>query len=217
MPAAAGTGRRRVWCSPKCRRAAHVERLAAERAGQAVTVVEVPRGVPAPPAAEVLLDVARGADVPAAVAVVNALSERVEDGAQSPPMELTLAATRLMRAVEAAKEAADQRRWQQIEDLLLPPAQRRARQKARERMHAKRTQSHVNAESAADATPAEALQAARQPLDIDGAEIFIDSLTSNIQQGNVEEVVASGDYDRIVMAVERLAAARVEALGRGGL
>lgn len=42
-------GRRRVWCSNKCRRAAHTERLAAERAGMAVQVVEVPRGLPVLP------------------------------------------------------------------------------------------------------------------------------------------------------------------------
>ncbi|HEX7321550.1 MAG TPA: hypothetical protein VF299_01245 [Mycobacterium sp.] len=36
-------GRRPVWCSPRCRRAASAERIAAARAGAAVRVVEVPR------------------------------------------------------------------------------------------------------------------------------------------------------------------------------
>jgi len=36
-------GRRRIWCSDDCRRQAHAERVAAERAGLAVRVVEVPR------------------------------------------------------------------------------------------------------------------------------------------------------------------------------
>jgi hypothetical protein len=40
-------GRRRLWCSDACRRAAHTERAAAERAGVAVRVVEVPRASPA--------------------------------------------------------------------------------------------------------------------------------------------------------------------------
>lgn len=40
-------GRRRVWCSDTCRRDAHVERVAAQRAGTAVRVVEIPRVTPA--------------------------------------------------------------------------------------------------------------------------------------------------------------------------
>ncbi len=40
-------GRRRIWCSTACRRAAHAERVAAERTGVAVRVVEVPRCSPA--------------------------------------------------------------------------------------------------------------------------------------------------------------------------
>jgi hypothetical protein len=40
-------GRRRIWCSTACRRAAHAERVAAERAGVAVRVIEVPRRSPA--------------------------------------------------------------------------------------------------------------------------------------------------------------------------
>ena len=38
-----GPGRRPVWCSASCRRLASAERAAARNAGQAVTVVEVPR------------------------------------------------------------------------------------------------------------------------------------------------------------------------------
>lgn len=47
-------GRRRVWCSDSCRRAAHLERTGATLAGTAVRVVEVPRARPekrTPPAA----------------------------------------------------------------------------------------------------------------------------------------------------------------------
>lgn len=40
-------GRRKIWCSTACRRAAHAERAVAERAGIAVRVVEVPRHSPA--------------------------------------------------------------------------------------------------------------------------------------------------------------------------
>src|ERR1700677_4788169 len=40
-------GRRRIWCSTPCRRAAHAERVAAERAGIAVRVIEVQRRSPA--------------------------------------------------------------------------------------------------------------------------------------------------------------------------
>ena len=40
-------GRRRIWCSTACRRAAHAERAAAERTGTAVRVIEVPRLSPA--------------------------------------------------------------------------------------------------------------------------------------------------------------------------
>lgn len=39
-------GRRRVWCSDACRRAAYVERVAGERVGTPVRVVEVPRATP---------------------------------------------------------------------------------------------------------------------------------------------------------------------------
>ncbi len=40
-------GRRRIWCSTACRRAAHAERAAAERTGTAIRVIEVPRLSPA--------------------------------------------------------------------------------------------------------------------------------------------------------------------------
>ncbi len=40
-------GRRRIWCSTACRRAAHAERAAAERTGTAIRVIEVPRYSPA--------------------------------------------------------------------------------------------------------------------------------------------------------------------------
>ena len=40
-------GRRRIWCSTACRRAAHAERTAAARTGTAIRVVEVPRLSPA--------------------------------------------------------------------------------------------------------------------------------------------------------------------------
>lgn len=39
-------GRRRVWCSQNCRRAAHAERASAEHGSQPVRVVEVPRSTP---------------------------------------------------------------------------------------------------------------------------------------------------------------------------
>lgn len=38
-----GPGRRRRWCTPRCRKLASAERLAARNAGAAVQVVEVPR------------------------------------------------------------------------------------------------------------------------------------------------------------------------------
>jgi len=38
-----GPGRRPVWCSPRCRRLASAERVAARNAGTAVRVIEVPR------------------------------------------------------------------------------------------------------------------------------------------------------------------------------
>lgn len=38
-----GPGRRPIWCSPRCRRLASAERVAARNAGVAVRVVEVPR------------------------------------------------------------------------------------------------------------------------------------------------------------------------------
>jgi hypothetical protein len=39
-------GRRRIWCSDRCRRDAHAERAAAARSDQPVRVIEVPRTVP---------------------------------------------------------------------------------------------------------------------------------------------------------------------------
>jgi hypothetical protein len=47
-------GRRQIWCSSNCRRAAHAERVAAERAGTAIRVVEVPRAVVRVPQAPVV-------------------------------------------------------------------------------------------------------------------------------------------------------------------
>lgn len=48
LPPEAGPrrGRRRVWCSQNCRRAAHAERASAEQGSQPVRVVEVPRCAP---------------------------------------------------------------------------------------------------------------------------------------------------------------------------
>lgn len=50
LPPEAGPrrGRRRVWCSQNCRRAAHAERASAEQGSQPVRVVEVPRCAPVP-------------------------------------------------------------------------------------------------------------------------------------------------------------------------
>lgn len=39
-------GRRRIWCSDRCRRDAHAERAAAARTDQPIRVVEVPRTAP---------------------------------------------------------------------------------------------------------------------------------------------------------------------------
>lgn len=39
-------GRRRIWCSDRCRRDAHAERAAAARIDQPIRVVEVPRAAP---------------------------------------------------------------------------------------------------------------------------------------------------------------------------
>ncbi|WP_136625773.1 hypothetical protein [Mycobacterium innocens] len=39
-------GRRRIWCSDRCRRDAHAERVAAARTHQPIRVVEVPRTAP---------------------------------------------------------------------------------------------------------------------------------------------------------------------------
>ena len=47
-------GRRQIWCSTNCRRAAHAERVAAQRAGAAIRVVEVPRAVVRVPQAQVV-------------------------------------------------------------------------------------------------------------------------------------------------------------------
>lgn len=48
LPPEAGPrrGRRRVWCSQNCRRAAHAERANAEQGSQPIRVVEVPRRAP---------------------------------------------------------------------------------------------------------------------------------------------------------------------------
>lgn len=39
-------GRRRIWCSDRCRRDAHAERVAAARTNQPIRVVEIPRTAP---------------------------------------------------------------------------------------------------------------------------------------------------------------------------
>ncbi|MBE5408366.1 hypothetical protein [Mycobacteroides abscessus] len=48
LPPEAGPrrGRRRVWCSQNCRRAAHAARANAEQGSQLIRVVEVPRSTP---------------------------------------------------------------------------------------------------------------------------------------------------------------------------
>lgn len=86
--AAPRRGRRRVWCSQDCRRAAHAARANAEQGSQPVRVVEVPRStpvlmkpivVPRPmtsgEAAQRVLS-----DTDALSQVLRVLTERVRDG-----------------------------------------------------------------------------------------------------------------------------------------
>ncbi len=143
LPEVSGRGRRRLWCSDGCRKDAHYERRAAERAGKAVRVVEVRRAVPEP------------AKNPAVVAqVLDELAGQLRDG-QKWPQPVVQAARRFDNAWKERQEAEDA----ELVAALTPPAEAAERRKARERM--RRLRAKRRAEQAGpDAEPTEEEQIA---------------------------------------------------------
>ncbi|MCH9729981.1 MAG: hypothetical protein K0U84_09970 [Actinomycetia bacterium] len=118
-------GRRRLWCSDGCRRAAHAERQAAKRAGTAVRVVEVPRS-------RGWSDPAPEGDGRAAEALLDALAAQALAGEL--PEKVRAAAIRLHQAIE-----------QNIEDVCAemwgtPPAVQKERDQGRDRNRRRRAE-----------------------------------------------------------------------------
>lgn len=185
-----------MWCSPACRSAASIERKAAERDGGAVQVVVVPR----PPTPR--------EDANAVAGLLSELTENLEKGRQLPrPVRQAIDAL----ATAVLRESAEP--WQF--HIVVPPAVRRERAKARERMK------KLRARRAAEAPPKPAQAPPPPPtpppppppprrVDVDAVELFIDAATSRIQARDLDDdllatyqklTAASG---RMVEAVQRL-------------
>jgi hypothetical protein len=139
-----------VWCSTACRRAASIERQAAQRDGGAVQVITVPR----PPAAR--------EDAQAVAVLLNELTENLQMG-----RELPRVVRRAMDGLTTAVLRESEQPW--AFNHAVPPAVRRERAKARERMRtlrARRPSKHPPPHRptlAAGAPTAPALAAAGAP------------------------------------------------------
>lgn len=191
VPAGSGRGRPRVWCSTACRRAASIERQAAERDGGAVQPVVVPR----PPTAR--------EDATATAALLHDLTTRLEHGEEL-PRPVRLAADALATAVMRTAED-NPFGWR-----VVPPAVRRERAKARERMRKLRAQRAAQSptpkpEPASPApTPAPpASPVGPRRVDVDAVELFIDTAAARIRARQLDDDLAAV-YRRLTAATGRM-------------
>lgn len=188
-----GRGRPRVWCSTACRRAASIERQAAERDGAAVQPVVVPR----PPTAR--------EDAAATAALLHDLTTRLEHGEEL-PRPVRLAADALATAV--MRTAEDPFGWR-----VVPPAVRRERAKARERMRTLRAQRAAQSPPpephpashapAAPASPPSPPAAEPRRVDLDAVELFIDTAAARIRSRQLDDNLAAL-YLRLTAATGRM-------------
>ena len=176
-----------MWCSQACRRAASVERQAAEREGGAVQVVVVPR----PPT--------RREDANAVAALLDELAGNLEQGREL-PRQVRKAMDGLTTAVLA--ESAEPWEFHR----MVPPVVRRNRAKARERMRKLRARQATEAPKPKPPPPAPqppAPPSSSRRVDLDAAELFIDTATSRIRAGQVDDDLVT-TYERLTVATGRM-------------
>jgi len=178
VPSALGRGRPRVWCSTACRRAASIERQAAERGGGAVQVVVVPR----PPT--------RREDATAVAGLLDELTGTLEGG-----RELPRSVRQAMDALTTAvlRESAEPWEFYQV----VPPVVRRERAKARERMR------KLRAGRATEAPKPKPPPPTTRRVDLDAVELFIDGATSRIRAGQLDDDLVV-TYQRLTVASGRM-------------
>lgn len=181
VPSGSGRGRPRVWCSTACRRAASAERQAAEREGGAVQVVVVPR----PPAAR--------EDAQAVAVLLNELTENLEKG-----RELPRPVRQAMDALTTAVLQESNEPW--AFHQVVPPAVRRERAKARERMRKLRARRAIEAPKS---KPPPASPPPPRRVDLDAVELFIDAATSRIRARQLDDDLAT-TYERLTAASGRM-------------
>lgn len=194
-----GRGRPRVWCSTACRRAAHIERQAAERDGKPVPQVVV---VPRPPTPR--------EDANAVAALLHQLAEDLEQGRHLPRT-----VRQAMDAVTTAVQSESVEPWAYY--APPPPAIQRERAKARERMR------RLRARRAAEAPPEPPKPTpppSPQPPppapptrshwdNLDAVETFIDKTTSRIRARDVDDELEVA-YRRVLIASQRMVEAADE-------
>ena len=201
VPAGSGRGRPRVWCSTACRRAASIERQAAQRDGGAVQVITVPR----PPAAR--------EDAQAVAVLLNELTENLQMG-----RELPRVVRRAMDGLTTAVLRESEQPW--AFNHAVPPAVRRERAKARERMRTLRARRAIEAPAATPppppppappppppSPPPAPLPPSPRPgfrVDLDAVEVFIDMATSRIRAARHLDDDLELTYRRLATASARM-------------
>lgn len=182
VPSGSGRGRPRVWCSAACRRAASIERRAAERDGRAVEVVVVSR----PPTSQ--------EDAKAVAVLLDELTETLEKG-----RELPRPVRKAMDALTTAvlQESSEPRAFHQV----VPPVVRRERAKARERMRKLRARRTTEAPKSQPPPPVPPPPPRR--VDLDAVELFIDAATSRIRARQLDDDLAA-TYERLTAASGRM-------------
>lgn len=181
VPSGSGRGRPRVWCSAACRRAASIERQAAEREGGAVQVVVVPR----PPTTR--------EDAEAVAVLLGELAESLGKG-QELPRSVRKAMDMLTTTV--LQESSEP--W--AFNLVAPPVVLRNRAKARERMRKLRERR---------ATEAPKPPPPPRRVDLDAVELFIDEAASRIRAGQLDDDLVT-TYQRLTVASGRMVEAAKE-------
>ncbi len=196
VPSGSGRGRPRVWCSTACRRAASIERQAAEREGGAVQVVVVPR----PPT--------RREDANAVAALLDELAGTLEQG-----RELPRQVRKAMDGLTTAVLAESDEPWEF--NRMVPPVVRRNRAKARERMRKLRARRATETPKPKQPPPPLDIDAYAKKVyegrrvDLDAVELFIDEATSHIRAGQLGDDLVT-TYERLTVATGRMVEAAKE-------
>ncbi len=175
-----------MWGSAACRRAASIERQAVERAGGAVEVVVMPRPL------------TRREDAKAVAALLNELTENLEKG-----QELPRPVRKAMDALTTAVLQESSQPWEFHQ--VAPPAVRRERARARERMRKLRAERITEAPKPTPQPPA----APPRRVDLDAVELFIDEAASRIRAGQLDDDLVA-TYRRLTVASGRMIEAAEE-------